>query len=159
MKQRAEMILSLLFQFVRGTDSSKINSWRILKEFQCYLFSSVKTIQKTSDRMIRAFKLRPFVIFFVFTLFCLMALHCFALLHISKRSKTLQDYWMEWCKDQKITNGLSFNILAADSFDYYFRFDLNPMCSHNTMCVYQSNVRLSCPWLWDIYYCSYRTLN
>ena len=27
------------------------------------------------------------------------------------------------------------------------------------LCVYQSNVRLSCPWLWDIYYWYYRTKN
>ena len=34
-------------------------------------------------------------------------LKCFASIHISKRNKTLQGHWMEWLKEQKITNGRS----------------------------------------------------
>ena len=49
--------------------------------------------------------LRQFVIFG--SQFHSMVLKCFASIHISKRNKTLQGHWMEWLKEQKITNGRS----------------------------------------------------
>ena len=49
--------------------------------------------------------LRQFVIFG--SQFHPMVLKCFALIHISKRNKTLQGHWTEWPKEQKITNGWS----------------------------------------------------
>ena len=68
-----------------------------------------------------------------------------------------------------------FRILGVESFGYL----ILPQCdmlslqkksivkmklhitsiSTHCLCVYQTNVRLSCPWLWDIYYCSYWTIN
>ena len=52
-----------------------------------------------------------------------MALQCFALLHINKRNKTLQDHWTEQCKDQKITNGLSLTLNYKSSL---YDVDIEP---------------------------------